>query len=261
MMSPNERRIRKWERECERAGKHIPWVTVGNFGSTGNQERIRGREDRLVAHLHADGESAVFIRLAFRGGYKRVLSQVPLTPLKLVRDLAKLSGARYPWDQDHGDWAVMSTDVVAERVVRGSLHIHAFSVKQRSEIIGPKAASVANKLSIEETYWKYFKAKWELVISDDLAVIETDNIVRLYDVLNHHGNEVRPQLVNRFAERFMKHWRDDRLLIDILKKAERDLRISAHEGWVHLAAAVQRGALRIDLSQEFGEFRIVWLKN
>src|SRR5689334_14032203 len=119
--SPNEQRIKRWERECRRRGEHIPWVRVGGFSSTGMQHRVRGLDDGLVGHYHSNGEEALFLRLAFAGGTVRILSQVPLTPLAEVRSLAATIGARMPWDPDHKDWAVLSTDIVVERIIRGSV--------------------------------------------------------------------------------------------------------------------------------------------
>lgn len=259
-MSPNERRIKKWERECVRAGHHIPWVKVGSFSSTGMQHRIRGLDDGVVSHLHSNGEEALYTRLVFRGGYDRLRTQVPLYPLAHVRNLAKLAGVRMPRDRDHQDWAVLSTDVVVDRTVRGRKIVDAYWVKPQAVIDGRHKASVENNFRIEQAFWRHLGARLHRVISETMDAQETKNIGHLLDELNLNPSKASIAQKASFSKVFLRLWDRDLNLSELLRLVERKQRIARKDAWSLFAASVRAGLLPIDLREELDDDLPVFLK-
>ena len=258
-MSPNERRLRVWEQECKADGRHIPWVRVGSFSSSGTQHRVGTSLDDLVSHLHSNGEKALFLRLAFRGQCRRILSQVPLYPLDQVAAIARAIGKRMPRDPRFPDWAVLSTDLVTEKVIGSKLVKKAYAVKPSSELNGVRAKSVETKLAIEKAVWLYRGCEWELVISDGLDEVETFNIQRLYQQLLNHPFSGSNEIKSRFCAEFLRAWTPDRGLVDILKRVEKKLSIDEMDGWTLFADSVRTNELNVDLTFTINERGRVFL--
>jgi hypothetical protein len=258
MLSANERRLRKWHKECELKGEHVPWLRVGSFASRGIQSRIRGRDDALVAHLHTNGVKALYLRLAFTGGLIRIRSYVPLEPLDHVRNLARLMNVRMPWDEEHNDWAVLTTELVVERACRGRIKVDAYAVTARGDSRGSRG-KLGNTVAIKKAYWRHAGADFTVVNANDLDATETRNIDRLYSELNYSPCDALPRDRATYAQSFLAAWHRDRTLEDILHRTERRLGLTRREGWTLFASTVQSGLLPVDLTAELAEHKRVLL--
>ena len=195
----------------------------------------------------------MFSRLAFYGGYTRLRSQVPLYPLADIKAIAKAIGAQMPWDRDHSDWAVLSTDIVVERVDRRQRITDAYWIKPQSEIDGSSAKSIQNNFLIEEAVWRSRGGQLHRIVSEALHPIETLNVGRLYDELNARPSRVSHQEKQIFADAFVKFWNPDSTLGQILARVEGKLKISPEAGWSTFSAAIQAKALSLDLKELLSE--------
>ncbi len=150
---------------------YLPWLLVHQFSSKGKSSAEEGTVVRRTHHFFSKWELYLFYYLEFDPSVVDIREQFPLFPLDLAERVAAEAGIDYP--RIGSDPAVLTTDILATRSIKGQESFAAYAVKKNKDLINPR---VREKLEVERLWWRSLGVPWFLVTDKHLNEVQAQNL-------------------------------------------------------------------------------------
>lgn len=156
-----------------------PYFTVNDVPSQALRTRVPLLRFNRIMHVLSHSELIALLLLDWNDSVVEIHEQVALDPVDTI-PICAVHKIRHPGI--HGLETVMTTDFVATYCNRSDCWAVAYQVKAtRGEAEQPRTAE---KLFIEEEYWKAKGVQWKLLIATDFNPILSNNLCDIHQLRN-----------------------------------------------------------------------------
>jgi len=163
-----EEKIERWLKEGRGVGygrDYMPWLTVRDVPSLGREHRAYSHTVGRTHHLLSDLEFAHFLVLDMAHDVVDIREQFPL-PRDATRHIATGLKYRHPRQPRTTCDIVMTTDLLATRMVNGVQVLEAFAVKPSKEA---EKKRTLQKLEIEGRYWESLGVRFGVLTEEHIS--------------------------------------------------------------------------------------------
>lgn len=168
------------EKRGSGSGKnYIPWIKVGEFGSTGTSSLIVDWNSKRQVHLLSQTEMHVYYLIKWLEPLD-IKEQYPLD-INITKSLATSLFIKHP--HINGKDVVMTTDFLVE------LKNKSIAISVKSDYTWINSRRTKEKMLIEKMYWQKQGVEFKVITNEDINVLMAENIRTCSYFYDYEGDD------------------------------------------------------------------------